>query len=280
MPALGGSVTRFGQHRPEGFRHWFRPATPEAMGAGSGQHAACFPLVPVSGRIAEARLRFRGRIHETPRNVPSERNHLHGEGWQASWSVTEASPDAITLGLSGPVAGWPFPYDAALRYVVRPEGLVASLTLTNTGPDDMPGGIGFHPWFTEPSAVLVADARTVFEIDGDKLFKHQCPVPEHWDFAAGRVLAKSDLEHGFADWDGRAALRWPGRPGRLMIRSSDTLRHLVIYTRDASGDFCVEPVSHSVDGFNLHAQGVPNTGTVVIAPGGSLTGSISFFVED
>jgi galactose mutarotase-like enzyme len=64
-----------------------------------------------------------------------------------------------------------------------------------------------------------------------------------------------------------------------MIRSSATLRHLVIYTRDASGDFCVEPVSHSVDGFNLHEQGVPKTGTVVIAPGCSLTGSATFFVE-
>jgi aldose 1-epimerase len=136
MPALGGSVTRFGQHRAEGFRHWFRPATPEAMAAASGQQAACFPLVPVSGRIAEARLRFQGRMYEAPRNVPSERNHLHGEGWQASWSVIEASPDSIALGLCGPVAGWPFPYDAALRYAACPEGLALLWQFRLAGVDE------------------------------------------------------------------------------------------------------------------------------------------------
>ena len=60
-PRLGGSITFFSEDRPEGLRHWFRPASPAALSAADGHMTACFPLVPVSGRIADARFRKRGR---------------------------------------------------------------------------------------------------------------------------------------------------------------------------------------------------------------------------
>ncbi len=278
LPRLGGAITHFVEHRPEGARHWLRPASAVSLAGTAAGDTALFLLVPVSGRIADARLTFGGGTQTIPRNVATEDNYLHGEGWQAPWTLAHQADDHATLRLEGPVAGWPWPYRAEVDYRLLVDGLSIRLALTNTGTAPMPAGIGLHPWFPAGPAMLQAEARTLWRIDDRRLFTEKAPVPERWDFADGRTLVDADLEHGFSDWSGEATLWWTDRPGRLLIRASDTLRHLVIYTRDPSGDFCVEPVSHSVDGFNLSAAGIAGTGTVVLAPGATLEGTATFTV--
>ncbi len=278
-PRLGGSLVYFAERRGDRLRHWFRPATADAMRSGTGHHAACFPLVPVSGRIAAARLAFAGQVIEVPRNVGFEPNHLHGEGWQRSWGVQSSTPRSADLALDGGDGPWPFPYVARFAYELVDDGLDVTMELVNTGPGEMPAAIGLHPWFPRPPGRLTANACTVWEINENKLFASKASPKPAWRFADGRDLASSDLEHGFSDWDGTAVIEWPGRPGRLVMQSSESLRHLVVYTRDPSGDFCVEPVSCSVDAFNLAARGVEGTGTIMLAPGQALVGAASFRVE-
>jgi len=278
-PELGGSIVYFVQHRPEGIRHWFRPASPAAFAAATGHQAACFPLVPVSGRIADAVLNWEHRTLRLPRNVDFEGNHLHGEGWQRPWLVEEHDRSAAVLVLPHGSAEWPFAYAARFRYALANDGLTVDMAVTNTGVDAMPAAIGIHPWFPAPLAELTAQADTLWEIDARKLFVAKVPPPPHRRFAAGRSLAGSDLEHGFSGWDGTAALRWPDRPGHLVMTASRELAHLVVYTREPFGDFCVEPVSCSVDAFNLDARGVEGTGTVRLPSGGTLSATARFAVE-
>jgi len=52
----------------------------------------------------------------------------------------------------------------------------------------------------------------------------------------------------------------------LNIESSKNLKHLIIYTPNKGNFFCIEPVSHSVDAFNLYAEGVKGTGTKILQP--------------
>jgi aldose 1-epimerase len=63
------------------------------------------------------------------------------------------------------------------------------------------------------------------------------------------------------------------------VLADPVLGHLVIYTPEGENFFCVEPVSHSVDAFNLAEAGVPDTGTVVLDPGESLRGRVEFVPE-
>jgi aldose 1-epimerase len=53
----------------------------------------------------------------------------------------------------------------------------------------------------------------------------------------------------------------------------------VIYTPAGQDFFCVEPVSNANDAFNMAARGVPDTGTVVLAPGEVLAGTMRLAVE-
>jgi aldose 1-epimerase len=101
-------------------------------------------------------------------------------------------------------------------------------------------------------------------------------VPARFDFTAELPVAGTGLVNGFTGWDGRAVIDWPEWEARLTMTASPALRHLVIYSPPGEPCVCIEPVSHSVDAFNLAAQGVPDTGTVVLRSGEALRGEVRF----
>ncbi len=144
----------------------------------------------------------------------------------------------------------------------------------------MPAGLGLHPYFVAtPQARLTFGADRVWLVDDGNLFDRVAPVPPRWDFGGGRAVAGTGLVNGFTGWDGRAVVEWPEWRARLTLTAGPSLRHLVVYTPLGADFFCVEPVSHSVDAFNLAARGVPDTGTLVLAPGETLRGRVEFLPE-
>lgn len=278
-PGCGGSVAYFAQETSAGIRDWFRPATPGDAHGADGEVMACFPLVPVSGRVAGASFRWDGRRVELSRNVKREPNHLHGEGWRLPWEARSVTASSATLALDEGVGDWPFRYSSRFDYSLGVSDLTIGMSVRNEGAEDMPAAIGAHPWFPPPPAELTADARVLWTIGADKLFTGKSSPAARHDFSGGAPLASTDLEHGFSGWDGHASLRWPGRPGTLLIDASAELGHLVIFTRHPSGAFCVEPVSCSVDAFNLAARGVTATGMRRLAPGEELRATVRFTVS-
>lgn len=61
VPAIGGGIAAWWSGSGPDRRDWLRPATAEALAAGSPLGLANFPLTPFSNRIREGRFRFRGR---------------------------------------------------------------------------------------------------------------------------------------------------------------------------------------------------------------------------
>lgn len=280
VPELGGSITRFRLMDGDRSLDVLRPSAPHRVEQGDVLATSCFPLVPYSGRIRDARLTFRGRTYEVPRTVASEPNALHGDGWQRPWSVERADARSIILSLDGANTGWPFPYRAVQTFALTSEALDAEVSLTNMGNDSMPAGIGLHPWFTAtPGVRLRTAADEVWTTDERHLFCSIEAIPERWDFRDGRALAGTELCHGLTGWQGRAELEWPETGLRLAMTASASLGHLVVYAPPDQDFFCVEPVSHSVDAFNLESRGVPGNGTVVLAPGETLIGHVRFAPE-
>ena len=92
--------------------------------------------------------------------------------------------------------------------------------------------------------------------------------------AGGLPLTPLDLDHCFGGWDGRAELHWPETDLTLAIEATPALQHLVIYVPPGQDFFCVEPVSHANDGFNLFERGIDRTGVRVLAPGEKLGASV------
>ena len=274
-PAIGGSLTHF-QHA-NGI-DLMRAATPEALAQNDPLGMACFPLVPFSGRIAGGRLTFAGQNFALPLNAPPDANALHGDGWQCAWQLEHADENEVRLTLPNPDRGWPWAYSARQTYGLTPDALTISLSVTNESDTPIPAGLGIHPWFdATPDASLRFDAEAVFQVDDGYLFTEVTPIPEKWDFSASRAVAGTDLVNGFSGWSGKAEVSWPERGAALSIAADAPLNHLVVYTPSGQPFFCVEPVSHAVDAFNLHAAGLaPENGTVSLGPGETLSGTAVF----
>jgi aldose 1-epimerase len=270
-PRWGGAVAAF----RKADRALLRPAGDAFVGRGDPSLAACFPLVPFSNRVADARFSFQGRIYELEKNFPPEPHAIHGHGWQKPWEVADASPSRAELSFRQAVSGMPFDYRACQMFALRDDGLEIALEVTNAGDGPMPAGIGLHPYFTRTDGVtLRASFDHVWLPDARKIPKQRVPLPAAWNFARGLPLAQLDLDHCFGGWDGRAELHWPETDLTLVMEATPPLRHLVIYVPPGQDFFCIEPVSHVNDGFNLLARGVAGTGVRVLAPGETLGGTI------
>lgn len=88
------------------------------------------------------------------------------------------------------------------------------------------------------------------------------------------LRAPLDLDHCFGGWDGRTALHCPQTDLALVIEAAPLLDHLVICVPHGQNSFCIEPISHVNDGFELREHGVKGTGVCDLAPGKTLGAAV------
>jgi aldose 1-epimerase len=275
-PGLGGAITAF-RHRG---RDLMRPAAPVFFAERDPFLASSFVLVPFSNRVADRRFGFQGQLYELPENFPSEPHAIHGQGWEHAWTIGAADARCAVLEFEHRIAGTPLDYRARQILALGERGLDVTLELTNAGAGPMPAGLGVHPYFVRtPGVTLRARLGQVWLMDERKLPSGPVSLPAEWDFGTAPRLADLTMDHCFAGWDGRAELHWPESGVTLELEADPLFGHLVIYIPPGRELFCVEPVSHVNDGFNLAERGVPGTGVRVLAPGATLRGRVGFYVS-
>lgn len=276
VPGRGGAVSAF---RYDG-RDVMRPAGEALLRGGDMLDASCFPLVPFSNRIADARFGFRGQTYRLTPNFPPEPHAIHGQGWQNPWDVAEASGHRAELTLRHAVPHTPLDYRARQLFDLEDDGLSVTIEVTNTGDGPMPAGVGLHPYFVRTEGVTMrARVAHVWLADERNIPKEHVPVPARWDFAKAPRVATLEMDNCFDGWDGHAEIAWPEHGLTLGIEAEPAFGHLVVYVPPKENFFCVEPVSNANDGFNLLDRGVPDTGVRVLAPGERLSGTIRFRIR-
>ncbi len=274
-PALGGAIARFCHEHGGTTIELMRRAPAE--GAPPPSAVSCYPLVPVSNRIAFAKLRLGDRIVALPRNHPTEPHYIHGDGWQHPWAVVAETATSATLSFEHEQPDSPYAYRASNRFALSPDALTVELAVTNTANEALPFGLGLHPYFDRTAAArLTAPVEAVWLNDAQMVPTTREPVPAEWQFAAGRTVAPLTLDHCFAGLSGAARIDWPERRTALTIEADAIFGHLIVFVPPGEDFFCVEPVTNCNNAFNLAAAGRTDTGTVVLAPGETLAGNITF----
>ena len=262
-PEAGGSVTRYWIERGPVTREWLRPTPAGAFRAGHPELAAAFPLVPYSNRIRAGRFSFRGRSVVEPLNRPPERHAIHGHGWQARWQPTEVTAATARLEYRHPAGAWPWAYHATQRFILTPSELTVELGLSNQSAAPMPAGLGWHPYFPRtPRVTITADVRAMWLTDEEKMPTERVAPPAA-PFGRGR-------DNCFVGWSRRVTIDWPELGARLLMRAEPPLDYLVVFTPARRPFFCVEPVSHVTDAFNLAEAGRSDSGILVLEPGETL----------
>jgi aldose 1-epimerase len=277
-PDAGGAVARYwidrGATALELLRPWPAPRP------GDPFESSAFALVPYSNRVRAGRFAFRGRTVSLPLNRPPERHSIHGLGWQAAWRPIDVSAREVTLEFRHDAGAWPWAFRATQHFALEPTGLIVALTLRNESDTTMPAGLGWHPYFSRtPRTTITADVRAMWLTDDEVMpTSLAAPSPEA-DLSRGVLADTVALDNCFVGWRHRAVIEWPEAGARLVMTADPLLDFLVVFTPRGRSFFCVEPVSHMTDAFNVSAAGGADTGARALEPGETLRAAITLSVE-
>jgi len=276
-PRAGGSIASF---------RWrgvdvLRPTSPDALAAADALGFACYPLLPYSNRIANARLRVGGVVHELRRNLGDHPHSIHGVGWQRAWQpIAQDGRHAALECVHEPEGdagrAWPFAFRARQSFALVASGHEATLTvriaIANEDARPFPFGLGFHPFLPKRAAArLDFRARGVWQTDSTRLPTTCTDLPDAWRFEGGRDVDVMELDNVFTGWDGHARVEWPAERLALTIAADRALAYLVVFARPEQRYVAVEPVSHMTDAFNRAAAGESGTGARTLPPGQSFS---------
>ena len=277
-PHVGGSITRYATELGGATMDWLRPAAADAVAERAPGGTSCFPMVPFSNRIRDAAFRFRGRRIQLPRNFAPERHAIHGHAWREPWSVAERAEAQLSLEYRHPADAWPWQYVAQQTFDLTEERLRVRFTVTNEASEAMPVGFGLHPYFIRtPRAMLRADVDRMWQSDAELMPVRLTPAPPPLLLgAAGLSPDATPLDNNFIGFGGRAVIEWPEWNARLRMDADPIYACLVLYTPAGRDFFCVEPATNCVDAFNLADAGRPDTGLIVLEPGDTATGDVTF----
>ncbi|MEJ2861338.1 aldose 1-epimerase family protein [Actinomycetospora flava] len=254
--------------------------TTPPMGAGG-------VLVPWPNRIAGAAYTWRGREHRLEVTEAARGNAIHGLLRRRPWRVVERAEDSVRLAADVDAsAGWPGPLHVETTYAVSPTGLAVTHALTNTGGDDVPAGVGTHPYLRVGDAApadctLTVAADRIVDTDERMIPTAVRPVGPDEDLRGGRRVGDLALDTCFgaaAGPDGvLGVLTAPG--GRSTALWGDAaFGWVMVFTPDDLAGrgraVAVEPMTCPADAANS------GTDLRVIAPGETWTVSWGIRAED
>ncbi len=281
-PELGGALVAARAHHAGSWLDITRPADAAAIAARDIRGLGGFVLAPFCNRLEGGRFTYAGEDHHVPPNWPPDPViAIHGLAWERPWTVEDRAESRIELGQHFAEDGAAFKYAARLVYDVSGDAAVTTLSIRNTGPQTMPFGLGFHPYFRRtPGATVRFDANGWLEPDS------RCfPIAWHSidtvkDASNGLPAdALEGIDATFTSWTRQAALAWPELGARLLIDASPAAKALHIYVPRADNGFlCLEPVTHVID--VLNRREFARYGDMVpLAPGAELTLSMRWRLE-
>ena len=241
-------------------------------------------LVPWPNRVGGATWSHAGVRQQLEVTEPARGNAIHGLVRHEAWTVAERSDAAITLAIElGDQQGWPFPFRTTIGYALDTEGLTVTHTVHNTGNEEMPFGVGAHP-YPRPGGtdvddcVLTLAARTVLPVDPETMIptgKPQSLEGTDLDFRGGRALRGVELDTAFGDCE-------PGADG--LVRHSVTCDGVGVevcadacftwvqvftppaYPGKGARAVAIEPMTCPPDALNS------GTDLITVAPGDTWTG--------
>ena len=251
MPSLGGGIADMVALTADGakpvLRRWSgrEEDGPFALG--------CNVLVPFSNRIFGGGFSFGNRFHPLEPNLDSHPNPIHGDGFLRPWRVVSADDTNLSMALDAGAIG-DYRYRARQHLVLASGVLSVSLSIANTGPEALPFGCGFHPWFPRLSGTelrFVADEVWLEPAGEEPKTKVPVATRPEFDFTRGAPLPDDLIDHAFEGWRNGALIRQPDLGIGCLVSASPELATAIVYSPGpAAGFFCFEPVSHAVNAHN------------------------------
>jgi aldose 1-epimerase len=225
-------------------------------------------MAPWPGRLANGRLRWRGRTIQLQRN--HGRHAIHGVVFDAAWDVRARDATSAALALTFDPARWPFAGSVRQTYAIDGGGL--SITAEIVAAEAMPAALGWHPWFrrrtNDARVTLLADR--FLETRGLIPTGNARPVAGRTDLRAGPPLGTRRLDHAFLAAVSPATLEWPDLT--LRVEFGPPLDVVTVYTPPHA--ICIEPQTARANALGLEPDAARAAGAVSLEAGESLAATM------
>lgn len=223
------------------------------------------PLLFPANRTAGGQFSFEGKTYHLPVNEMAFQNHLHGLMYNAPFSVTDVSEHEVAAVYENRGERYPFLFRMCITDTLTEDGMMRTLTLTNTGDCVMPYTMAFHTAFAEPdvfsaeigsrherSATFVPTGNTAEMTETEMCYRTGiCPkgiaISGYYNAAGTGALLDDTVFEMSLNFDQRVLFNGGGNQGFL----------------------CIEPQAGMVNGLNM-----PD-GHKVLLPGEKETYTIS-----
>jgi len=266
-------------------------------------------LFPFPNRIEDSMWSWKGKTYLHKKNgVPIQLHSMIYDENSFEYETPVEREDSITLKTfiavdeSHPIyKGYPFTFRLIFNFILTKKGLDIEYILENLSGEEMPYGLGYHPYFTKLSGdkgtKITVPCRYHYEIrtDADKEFLNKIPggfamvnniLPSGnligakgtgFDLFPPKSLCALDLDAVYTNLDKNptATIDYTDIGLKLSINGSEEFKHYVVYTPPGKEFFCIEPQTCSTDAINLYARGVEHVGLLTCKPNEKAKGTVS-----
>lgn len=221
-----------------------KPETYEALKNSPYLHG--IPLLFPANRTKGGAFVFDGKKYELPLNEPERNNHIHGQMFDAPFTVTKRTESCIEAEYENRKERYPFPFLMKIRDEVNENGFFRTLSVLNTGKTPFPYTLAFHTTFKEPEILAVPiEKRFLCNENYIPTGRYALLTCEEREYVTG-IKIKDKSMSGFYVSSGREA-----RLDDIRFSVSDNFDEWILYNGDGKNGFvCVEPQAGEVNGLN------------------------------
>ena len=212
-------------------------------------------LFPFPNRISNGEYSFKNKEYQLPCNEASLNNSLHGDVFNKSFSITNqvASENhaQITFSYSnnGTMVGFPFPYQLNITYTFTPNNLKLDFKVTNTGDNEFPFGLGWHPYFKTSnlkSSILNFKGEKQYYLDEKNIPQQEIPLK----FETPLLMEDTFLDDCFIINKPETTFKTEAYEIGIDFSSETEKNFLQVYTPPTRNCIAIEPMTCAPNSFN------------------------------
>ena len=267
-----------------------------ANGKGRASGSGIPILFPFPGRILKGQLDFRGKVYEL-QEADGLGNAIHGFVIDRQWRVTNQTATSVqaefqlSVDAEELLPSWPADFIIRITYQLQGKQLISKFVCSNPDSQDLPCGLGTHPYFAVPlDGSNAADCEIKLPVSSQWELKdliasgNRIDLPQAAQFNRGMKFSETSFDNVFSglsfDDDGycRAAIVDPHSDCQMLMQFSDAFRECVVYNPPHREAICIEPYTCVPDAQRLADQGI-DAGLRILQPGESFSAEVTMGIS-
>ncbi len=260
-----------------------------------------FVLFPTPNRVKNCTYTFNGETVCMKKN--GEKRDNHGIVYDSKFEIISIAENLDSAKIKAQLMidegdenyeSFPFKCKLIITYTLTHDSLIFDYEVYNLSNKPMPYGIGLHPAFlmgeNDVSAQIKMPSDSYYETDDNLLptgNKILTAGKNNYDLNNFCNIRDLDLDTVFCRTGNEDVIKYDKNKTQIVINTTEEFKKGVVFTAYKQMGtvfnqhlFCVEHQSTCTDAINLHEQGHKDTGLIVINPGQSKCGCISYTMQN